>query len=177
MIKRKWLNLVVGAVMLAGLSGCATAPDEPEAAVAVAGIREVATEADPEGAVAAVYAVLEEEPEATVLDDEGLLEIVGIDPSKVMEYCAYYTSPSSGLADIIILKPYDITRDEVREALYLYKEKRVQEFENYDILGAYSIAQNALVYDQGDYVILMMQQDNDEARAIVDGYIPLEATK
>jgi len=127
--------------------------------------------ADPRGAAAAIYFSLEES-DAEELDDTAFEEIVGIRPADTEDFCAYYSNVRAGLADVIIVKAKTHTRDSVRERLYKYKEKRISEFENYDILNAYNIALNAVVYDQNDYVILLMLEDNDAAKLLIDEYIP-----
>ena len=52
------------------------------------------------------------------------------------------------------------------------KNSRIEEFEKYDILGAYEISKNAEIYIRGDYVIMVMHQDNDAAKKIIEEYIP-----
>lgn len=137
-----------------------------------ASIREAVTVADPQAAVTAIYASLEEHS-AVPLSGWQLAEDLGIEESDVEEYYGRISTAEGGLADVIFLLPAENKRESVSLALSAYKERRITEFENYDILDAYSIAQNAVIYEQGDYVILLMLKDNDAARAIVDEYIPL----
>lgn len=160
-------------VLSVALSGCASQPEEEAAAAATYPVSSESklTAADPSGAVKAVYATLKEHKEEK-LNAETAEEIVGISSSEVVELHAYVSDVKYGLCDIIIAKPLTSNRDDVREYLYKYKEQRIREFENYDILNAYSIAQNAVVYDQGDYVILLMLEDNEAAKVIIDEYIP-----
>ena len=127
--------------------------------------------ADPAGAIQAIYDTLEEYS-ATLLNGEEMAEV--LDFSSILVSDAYISVSDShfGLADILILKPLASSRDRVREELYRYKDRRVQESENYDILGSYAIAQDAVVYDQGNYVILLMLADNEAGKMIIDQYIP-----
>lgn len=47
------------------------------------------------------------------------------------------------------------------------KNARIEEFEKYDILGAYEISKDAEIYTRGDYVIMVMHQDNDAAKKLL----------
>ena len=77
-----------------------------------------------------------------------------------------------GIADVIIMRPKAGKEDEVREALQTIKLSRMSLFQNYDIYNSYSIAENGIIYQRGDYTILLMI-DNDEAvQEIIDSYIP-----
>jgi len=133
--------------------------------------RKALEEADPETAVKEIYASFEEYSTRR-LDDEGIKEIFGLEPIYYTEAYVYYSSPMSGLADIAVIKPVGYARENVRSALYIYRDRRVEEFINYNILNSYGIAQDAIIYDRGEYVIMLMTRDNDGARAIVDFYIP-----
>ena len=134
-------------------------------------LREGLEQANALGAVEAIYSSLEEYS-AKRLDSAAIQAIVGIYPYEIAEAHAYYSDPKFTLADVIIIRPSSTERDEVRRKLLLYRESRVREFENYDILNSHRIARDALIYDQGDYVILLMLEDTETARAIIDGYIP-----
>ena len=39
-------------------------------------------------------------------------------------------------------------------------------------MGAYEISKDAEIYTRGDYVIMVMHQDNDAAKKIIEEYIP-----
>ena len=45
-------------------------------------------------------------------------------------------------------------------------------FQNYDIYNAYSIAENGTIYQRGDYTILLMIDNEEQVREIIDSYIP-----
>ncbi|MDL2232987.1 DUF4358 domain-containing protein [Ruminococcaceae bacterium OttesenSCG-928-L11] len=143
----------------------------PTAAAMDVNVKAATQLADPEAAIERIYSTLEEY--STVpLDKTAAEKIVGIEADNVVESHVYYSDPKSGLADIVIVKPVEAERISIREGLYIYKERKVQEFENYDILNAHAIAQNAIVYDQGDYVIMLMVEDTEAAKLIIDEYIP-----
>lgn len=173
MNKLKW-HIITAALMpfLLMISGCG---GRSEAAVAVlddANRKKAVIVAEPQTAVDEIYASLKEY-KANPLTSFRLKENVGIAESDLKEYYGKISEPEEGLADVMIIRPKEAMREDVRLALSKYKEQRMAQFENYDILDAYSIAQNAVIYDQGDYIIFLMLVDNDAARAIIDEYIPL----
>ena|GEM_PF-2144778 len=151
----------------AGGSTPVPAPDEEDRGPA----RRVAEEAEPEAAAAEIYSSFEEFS-ARKLDDDQIREVAGVEPAYFTEAYFYRSDPRYGLADIAIIKPYASLRENLRAALYFYRDRRVAEFVNYNILGAHGIAQDAIIYDQGEYVIMLMTSDNDNARAVIDSYIP-----
>lgn len=135
-------------------------------------IRETVTVADPQAAVDEIYETL---PEARTepLTDYHIGKHFEEAADKIDEYYGCISNPNGGLADVIILGPAEGAQDEVRDALHQYQERRIREFENYDILGSFDIAKNAVVIDQGSYVILLMLPDNDAAQDILDRHLPL----
>ena len=135
-------------------------------------MRETVTVADPQAAVDDIYKSIGDY-DAAALSSWRLSDNLNADKDKILEYYGKISNINSGLADVVMLLPKENEVESTRLVLGKYKELRIAEFENYDILDAYSIAQNAVIYEQGGYVILLMLKDNDSARAIVDKYIPL----
>lgn len=76
------------------------------------------------------------------------------------------------MADTFIIKPAEGKESDVWDDLAAVKNARIEEFEKYDILGAYEISKDAEIYTRGDYVIMVMHQDNDAAKKIIEEYIP-----
>ncbi len=154
------------------LSGCNSRDKVQAIEVNETTIKTGVTVADPEAAVDAIYESLPEYT-ATSLTAYYVKNNLELNSSDVVEYHGKISDSKDGLADVIILLPMEEKREELQLSLSKYKEKRIAEFENYDILDAYSIAQNAVIYDQGEYLIMLMLNDNDAARKIIDLYIPL----
>ena len=44
--------------------------------------------------------------------------------------------------------------------------------DRYDVYNSASIAENALIFERGGYVVMLMLEDNDSARSIIEKYIP-----
>ena len=59
------------------------------------------------------------------------------------------------------------------------QEERIREFTDYDIYNSTEISENALIFNQGGYIIMLMLEDNQAARTIIEEYIPntIEAAK
>lgn len=157
------------------LSACGGAPQpdsRAEGSEQEISIREAVTRPTPHLAVEEIYDLLPDaRPESITTQLFGQLFPDLRD--KVEEYYGCVSDPNGGLADILILLPDPEEKDTVREALLVYQEKRIRQFETYDILDAYNIAKNAVVFDQGDYIVLSMLPDNDAAQDILDRHMPL----
>lgn len=128
-------------------------------------------EANPQQAIQEIYEDID------ILDLDTLLiedveEQFGIDRACLEDFYVVAASGRFGLANVAILRPAESRDSEVREALYLYKDKLIKQTENYDVKDSRRIAQDALVYDQGGFVILLMLDENEKGQAIIDKYIP-----
>lgn len=172
---------VAAGLMVAALSACSGPQPESEetsgqvyASIAARGtvLEEGESQtADPEGAVGAIYAVLENASTERVSQSE-LEEVFGLAPHMIVDAVAYLSDVTGGLCDIAIVRPASDMGEQVREALSQYAVARAASFRNYDILGAYDIASNAVVFSQGEFIIMLMLPDNEAAREIIDQYIP-----
>lgn len=165
-------KLIFAAALLALLIFAGCGGNAEQALAGAASMRETIVVADPASAVADIYDSLEDY-EAQPLTDWRLEEKLGIPLQDTEEYYGKISSPNSGLCDVAIIRPKPEARESARLALGKYIERRIAQFKDYDILNAYSIAQGAVVYDQGDYLIMLMLADNDSARAIIDTHMPL----
>ncbi|MGI5967205.1 MULTISPECIES: DUF4358 domain-containing protein [Anaerotruncus] len=166
---KKLLALLCALTLLSALSGCGKpAADVTELPISSISVVEVA---DPEQAIREIYAEITmagiSDADDRVLQDKFL-----IDPDMLEDYVVKYSSGRFGVADVFILKPVEDEVLTVREALEKVKLSRVKEFENYDIYNSYQIAQDAQIFEQGDYVIMLMLEDTEKARGIIDKYIP-----
>lgn len=171
-IRAKCWSMIIVAILVASVfTGCggenkAIAQDKFYAVE----VKESPVSADPQQAIEAIYA--DHEYIAEELTESYLAKNTNINIDNLIEVFGKISDAKGVLADIIILKPLPGVRDDVRNQLNLYKENRIKEFENYDILEAHDIAKNAVVYDQGEYLILLMTEDNAQAQTLVDEHIP-----
>ncbi|MPN32436.1 hypothetical protein SDC9_179914 [bioreactor metagenome] len=83
-----------------------------------------------------------------------------------------YTDGRFGIADVIILQPRPGREDECREALQNVKLLRMDFFKKFDVYGAYDLAESGQVFYRGGYYILLMIEDSDQVRSILEQYIP-----
>lgn len=63
-------------------------------------------------------------------------------------------------------------KENVTNSLKERKDDRIREFSNYDIYNSTQISENAVIFERGDYVIMLMLEDNTTAREIIEKYIP-----
>jgi len=158
-------------------SGCKNTPARPalqEEVLVMAADIEMTTApevADPEGAIDAIYASLDSYI-AKDLNLAQLKDVIGLMELRAEKVYARYSEPKGGLADVVIIKPRKTYEVEVREALYRYIDRRVSEFEFFDVLGSYDIAQNAIIFEQGEYIVMLMLADNEAAQTILNQYMP-----
>lgn len=82
-----------------------------------------------------------------------------------------YTDGRFGIADVIIVQPAAGMEDEVRSALEKIRESRVNTFKNFDVYNSTEISQNGEIFQRGDYYILLMIDDMDAARAILERHL------
>lgn len=158
--------------ILFALAGCGDEPVSKEALLnQEVSIQEVVDKADPDKAVEEIYKSVDVGG-ITTGNLQFVSDTLGIDPGIITGFSLRYSSGDYGLADVIIIRPDTGKKEDVRTALLKYQENRTAQFKNYDILDAYSIAQNGLLYTQGDYIVLLMLADTASAQEIIDLYIP-----
>ena len=102
----------------------------------------------------------------------GLAKEFSLDPKIFSEIYGRYTDGRFGIADVFVARPAPGKGAAVREALITIRTARTSLFKNFDIFGSSSIAENGVIYNRGDYMILLMIKDTEGARAILDEYIP-----
>lgn len=167
-------------ILLAGfmLTGCflfatdANAPIEATPAIIEIELPELPDNPSPDTALAAIYTHFE----GHISDRMSfalLMEIIGIDEIPADRLYARHSNARGGLTDVIIIRPHSMSMGEVREILYRYRDRRVEEFENFDILGSLNIARSAVIFEHGEYLVLLMTADNDEAQIIINRHMPL----
>ena len=174
-MKRKVVICLVCGLLVALTAACGgggSAPSSSEGAYAIAPAEgRIVQQPDPERAVEAIYQSLEGGSIDRVSGEE-LDEVFGLAPYMVVEAVAYVSDVTAGLRDIAIIMPAPNYEEQAREALNQYAAARAASFRNYDILGSYSIASGAVVFNQGDHLVMLMLPDNDAAREILDQYLP-----
>lgn len=100
--------------------------------------------------------------------DDVLKEQFFLDPENVESYAIRYTDFKYGVADVMIVKPKEGKKQDVLNSFETRKQSRISECENYDIHNSYQIAQHAEIYERGGYIIMLMLEDNDSAKKIIE---------
>lgn len=104
--------------------------------------------------------------------EEGLAKDFGLDTSVFSEIYGRYTDGRFGIADIFIVRPAHGKDAEARDALITIRTARTSLFKNFNIYGASELAEGGIIYSQGDYLILLMIDNSDNARTILNEHIP-----
>lgn len=171
---KRMLALLLVFVLALMCCGCDSAPAEENPADEVQQ-QEVVTEADPKKALDEIYAQLMDRTtglmNATYAE---VRDVMGFDLETLEEFYIRYMETDYGASDVYILKPVKGQEDTVRKVLKDWQESRVRSFIGYDIYNSTEISQNAVIFQRGDYIVMLMMEDNEAARNILEQYIPEE---
>lgn len=186
-MKNKCILLFCAIGIALSISGCGNSqPEVPEQASAPAQTAvtekagkepqeeasEEAAAADPEKALELIYEGFNQEMGLVTPSDEEVEDVVGLDLDSIDEYHIRYLNSDFGASDVYIVKPKEGMSDSVRDMLKKRQEVRIREFTDYDIYNSTEIAENSVLFSRGDYLILLMMEDNKSAREIIETYIP-----
>lgn len=105
-------------------------------------------------------------------DDTVMEEKFFFDLDDIDEYYVLYSSGRYGVADIYIIKPKTDKMPSVRETLEQVKINRVNEFEEYNVYDSLRIANDAEIFEQQNYLIMLMVPDEEFARKTINQFIP-----
>ena len=103
---------------------------------------------------------------------ERLASDFGVDTSCLSAVYGRYTDGRFGIADVILVVPKPGQEASVRDLLVTIRTSRAGLFANYDIYGASELAENGVIYTLGDYYVLLMINDTDHVRELLEQYIP-----
>lgn len=178
---KKAVSLLMAAVLCTGIfSGCealdTTLPDEEETQEAIETRK---AQANPQKALEQIYSDLGKRIGLVEPTEEQLESVVGLNLDDVEKAYVRYVETDFGADDVYIILPKDgedenrnSHHENVLAALRERKDDRIREFVNYDVYNSSAIAENAVIFERGGYVVMLMLEDNDSARRIVERYIP-----
>ena len=136
-------------------------------------------QANPKKALEVIYSQLGKRTGLIEPTEEQLTSEVGLNMEDVQRAFVRYVDGNFGADDVYIILPKDgedengnSHRDNVLSTLRERRDDRIREFQNYDVYNSSAIAQGALLFERGGYVVMLMLEDNDSARAIIEKYIP-----
>lgn len=111
--------------------------------------------------------------------EQQIAAVVGLDAQDYEQAYVRYVETDFGVDDVYIVLPKEgedeegvSHRENILSQLRERKDFRTREFANYDVYNSASIAENAVIFERGGYVVLLMLEDNDSAREIIEKYIP-----
>ena len=97
----------------------------------------------------------------------------GVDPSCLSAVYGRYTDGRFGIADVILVVPKAGQETAARDLLVTIRSSRASLFSNYDIYGSSELAQNGVIHTLGDYHVLLMIDNTEEVRELLEQYIPV----
>lgn len=163
--------------------GCSNEPEktvEPKAAESVQtyssslgdpALEEAPKQADPKTAIDIISDHINvkgvEFADDTVMEEKFFFDLDDID-----EYYVLYSSGRYGVADVYIVKPKTDKMPSVRETLEQVKINRVNEFEDYNVYDSLRIANDAEIFEQQEFLIMLMVPDEEFARKTINQFIP-----
>ncbi len=162
MIKRISALLLTAAVALFLLAGCSAKKDASEGSE---------PEIDFESMFEEIYSTVGEVEGLEDADDETVKDVLMLPLEDIEEYHIRYGNGIYGLADTYIIKPKKDKKANIRTQLEIRRDARISELESININGASETAKNAVIYDRGDYLIMLMHSNNDEVKEIIAKYI------
>ncbi len=131
----------------------------------------MATEADPQAALEEIYYDVQimgvQEATSDILDERFRIASELYTSADVRVADGRY-----GVADVFILKPAAGKEDELKEALEQVKLARIMEFKNYDIYNSLQLAEDGQIFTRGDYLVLIMIENPDQVREVIERHIP-----
>lgn len=180
--KRRILALLLAAMLCVGmLTGCSaldtSLPKTEEQQTTKT--RKKTRTASPQKAIEQIYQELGKRIGLVEPTAEQLETVIGLDPEDVKEAYVRYVEGDFGADDVYIILPKEgknedgeSYREHVLAQLKERKDSRTREFANYDVYNSTEIAENAVIFERGGYVVMLMLEDNESARRIIERYIP-----
>lgn len=170
-----FLKIASAALVCAALlSSCGTAaPSGTVSAVSsTLAVSDQPQAPDPMGAIDRIYESVDI-IELSMADDKVMTELMGFDMEQdVEEYYVKYSNSRFGVSDVYIIKPKKDREEQVKSSLEQRREARIVECTNYDVLNSLNISRGGVIFEHGGYVIMLLLEDNESARAIIEEFIP-----
>ncbi len=170
-MKDRIIALLLACCLLLGACSAQTAQqpqsDDPEGEE-----QQTITEPQPQTALEEILALQSSDLGLVEPDLSETAELLDLEEDVLEEAYVCYKDKDFGAGDVFILKPVEDEKETVRQALKDWQEERVRSFSSYDIYNSSAISQNALLFERGAYLVLLMVEDSDLARTVVETYLP-----
>lgn len=168
------ISLLLALLLTLSMSACGSTEATESSSEELPAEETLITEADPQAAIDEIYAGIERTNGLRNASYKEVEDVMGFDIDTIEEFYIRYMETDYGASDVYIIKPKEGQEEIVRQAMKDWQEARVRTFIGYDIYNSTSISENAVIFQRGDYLVMLMLEDNDSARAIVEKYIPEE---
>lgn len=176
---KKAVSLILAAVccmsMMTGCEALDTTLPPPEEKQ----VEKKERKAYPQKAISQIYQKVGKKTGLKEPTQEEMETELGFDFDDIEEAYVRYVETDFGVSDVYILLPKQDEdgeknehRDNVLMMLRKRKDDRIREFANYDVYNSREISENGVLFERGGYVVLLMLENNDSARRIVEKYIP-----
>ena len=164
---KQWTAVFLVIACILTFTGCTANPGEASSQTSDS----QSQEAHPEEAIAKIYENIEMRGLVDA-QDEDVTDRFLMNMENIESYNIRYSLGRFGVADTYIIKPVEGKETDVWDDLAQVKNARIEEFESYDILNSFEISKAAEIYTRGDYVIMVMHEDNEAVKKIIEEYIP-----
>ena len=167
---------VLAALMTAALAGCGNSASSSQAGSSLSSHEESAAssvvESSQEESATAGTGMkdLYSDLSLTPIDDATLKDLYMVDPENVDSYVGEMSMINVQAFDILVVKAKKGKVEDVKAALEERKQNRISEFEFYAVNNNDENTKNALVLTSGDYAILVICDNYEEAQKILDEY-------
>jgi len=168
------ISLLLALLLTFSMTACGSAEEPESPSEELPAEETMITEADPQAAIDEIYIDFERTNGLRNATYKEVEDVMGFDLDTIEEYYIRYMETDYGASDVYIIKAKEGQEETVRQAMKDWQEARVRTFIGYDIYNSTSISENAVIFQRGDYLVMLMLEDNDSARTIVEKYIPEE---
>lgn len=185
LIKKQVLFLLIVTIAFTTLIACASSVIDAMSFMPITSIQAsndvsapVTVEfANPQEAMNEIYALPNPNiKDLHVVDEVRLLEQYKIDSSEVQEFYITVTDLNydmrTGIANTFIIKPQPEKLEDIKNKLRDIQDVYIENTVNFNVYNSADIAKNATVFLQGEYVIMLMHEDNQKIIDIIDRHIP-----
>ncbi len=171
---KQLIAMLLALVLALAMCACGVSEEKHDSETDTEEQKTIRTVADPKGALKEIYSNLERKTGLVDADDSIVSDVMGFDLESIDEYHIRYMETDYGASDVYIIKPTEGEEETVREAMKEWQESRIRAFSGYDIYNSTAISENAMIFRRGNYLVMLMLEDNEAARRIIDEYIPEE---
>ena len=158
------LSMLLALLLMFSMTACGSADKAGNSEEELSAEETVLSEADPKAAIEEIYANFERTNGLRNATYKEVEDVMGFDLDTIEEHHIRYMETDYGASDVYIIKPKEGQEETVRQAMKDWQEARVRTFIGYDIYNSTSISENAVIFQRGDYLVMLMLDDNDSAR-------------